>query len=181
MAKLVAKTYGTALFDLSLEQNNLDEIYNQANVVLDVLSNNEEMMKILKTPQISKENKIKVIEECFKNKVNDSLVGLMVVIITKSRYNDLKDSLGYFIKKVKENKQIAVAFITSAVILNDTQKDLVEKTLLEKTKKSSIEMNFIIDKSIIGGMIIRIGDRVVDNSIKGKMNTLTNQLTKLQV
>lgn len=181
MAKLVAKAYGTALFELALEQNNLDDMYKDANTVLSILSSNEEAMKLLKTPKISKEQKYAFIEECFKNKVSQDLVGLMIVVIRKGRQVDLETTLKYFINRVKEYKKIAVAYITSAFELSEEQKNLVEKRLLETTKQTSIEMHFKIDKKILGGMIIRIGDRVVDNSIQGKLNTLTNQLIELQV
>ena len=65
--------------------------------------------------------------------------------------------------------------------LSDKQKADVEKRILDTTGFKKLEMNYSIDKSLIGGMVIRIGDRVVDTSIKTKLAELTKELNKLQL
>ena len=65
--------------------------------------------------------------------------------------------------------------------LSDKQKADVEKRILDTTSFKKLEMNYSIDKSLIGGMVIRIGDRVVDTSIKTKLAELTKELNKLQL
>ena len=81
----------------------------------------------------------------------------------------------------KEEKKIGTAFVTTAVALSDAQKSAVEKRLLETTRYESFEMNYSVDESLIGGMVIRIGDRVVDSSIKTKLYELSKQLRSIQI
>ena len=71
--------------------------------------------------------------------------------------------------------------MTTAVALTDVQKSAVEKRLLDTTRYESFEMNYSVDESLIGGMVIRIGDRVVDSSIKTKLYELSKNLRSIQV
>lgn len=181
MAKLVSKTYGDALFDLALEENTLDIVIEEVDAVKDAFQENVELMKLLNHPKISKEDKIDVIENVFKEKVSDTTVGFLVIIVDKGRYNDLNDIFDYFISKVKEYKNIGVASVTSAVALTDAQKEQVKDKLLTLTKYDKIEISFYEDQSLIGGMVIRIGDRVVDSSIKTQLATFAKDLSKIQL
>ena len=87
----------------------------------------------------------------------------------------------YFINLVKEEKKIGRADVVTAVELNAEQKAKVEQKLLDTTKYETFEMNYSVDTSLIGGMVIRIGDRVVDSSIKTKLFELTRELRKVQI
>ena len=87
----------------------------------------------------------------------------------------------YFIDLVKEEKKIGIASVTTAVRLSDKQKAKVEQKLLDTTKYETFEMNYSVDASLIGGMVIRIGDRVVDSSIKTKLYELSRELRNVQV
>lgn len=83
--------------------------------------------------------------------------------------------------KVKEYKKIGVVYVTTAVQLTQSQKDDVEKRLLETTSYTKFEMNYTVDAGLIGGMVIRIGDRVVDSSIKSKLDAMSRELLKIQL
>ena len=89
--------------------------------------------------------------------------------------------LDYFLVKVKEHRNIGTAFVTTAASLSDEQKTKVESRLLETTKYEKMDITYNEDASLIGGMVIRIGDRVVDSSIKTKIYELTKDLTKIQL
>lgn len=181
MAKLVSKTYGEALFDLALEDGTLTTIIDEVNVVKEAIKENPDLFKLLSHPKINKEEKISVIENIFKGRVSDSLVGFLVIIVQKDRYDDLNGIFEYFIAKVREYKNIGVASITSAVELTEEQKKQVEQKLLQTTKYSQFELSFTVDKSLIGGLVIRIGDRVVDSSIKTKLQMLAKDLRNATV
>ena len=181
MAKLVSKTYGEALFDLALEDGTLTTIIEEVNVAKEAITENPDLLKLLSHPKINKEEKISVIENIFKGRVSDSLVGFLVIIVQKDRYDDLDGIFEYLIAKVREYKNIGVASITSAVELAEEQKKQVEQRLLQTTKYSQFELTFHVDKSLIGGLVIRIGDRVVDSSIRTKLQMLAKDLRNATV
>lgn len=87
----------------------------------------------------------------------------------------------YFIDKVKEVSGIGVAYVTTPTELSDAQKESVKARLLATTSYQTMEMNYQTDASLIGGMVIRIGDRVVDSSIRTKLSDLTKQLLQIQL
>ena len=103
------------------------------------------------------------------------------MIILKDRYRELDAVLNQFLCNVKEYKGIGVAQVTSASVLTEAQKKAVEDKLLETTAYDSMEMHYTVDASLIGGLVIRIGDRVVDSSVKTKLDVLTKDLLKVQV
>lgn len=181
MAKLVSKTYGEALFNLALEDGTLTTIIEEVNIVKEAIAENPDLLKLLSHPKINKEEKVSVIENIFKGRVSDSLVGFLVIIVQKDRYDDLDGIFEYFIAKVREYKNIGVASVTSAVELTEEQKKQVEQKLLQTTKYSQFELSFYVDKNLIGGLVIRIGDRVVDSSIKTKLQMLAKDLRNATV
>ena len=181
MAKLVSKTYGDALFAVAMEEDRLDEFFETAKDLSDILRTNEEFGKLMNHPKIVKEEKIKIVEEVFGNKVPGEILGLMKLMVTKGRASEMLSVFDYFVNLVKEEKKIGKADVTTAIALNENQRKQVEEKLLETTDYQSFEMQYHVDASIIGGMVIRIGDRVVDSSVKTKLQDLTRELRYIQV
>ena len=181
MAKLVSKTYGDALFELALEQNAVEELSEEVQAVSEVLKENEELMKLLEHPKIVKEEKLQIVESIFKGRISDNLTGFLLLVVSKDRYGDIYAILDVFMDRVREYKHIGVASVTTAVELKEEQKKAVEDRLLATTKYQSFEMKYAVDAGLIGGMVIRIGDRVVDSSIKHKLELMSRDLMKIQL
>jgi F-type H+-transporting ATPase subunit delta len=181
MAKLVSKVYGDALFEAAVEAKKMDEMFEEVKQLLVIFKDNAELQKMLENPKIIREDKENVIETVFRGRVANEIVELMKLMIAKGRYSEIESVFDYFIGLVKEEKKIGIAYVSTAIALSDKQKDEIVKRLLETTKYESFEMNYKVDESLIGGMIIRIGDRVVDSSIKTKLYELSKDLRKIQV
>lgn len=176
MGKLAANTYGEALFSLAMEENKVDALYQEAKIVIQALEENTDFVKLLTHPQITKEEKARLMEEVFKGKVMDELTGLMNMAVLKGHSKEIAAILTYFTEQVKEYKKIGTAYVTTAAELNDKQKADTVAKLIQTTPYVEMEMHYAVDTSLIGGMVIRIGDRVVDSSIKTKLNDLAKVL-----
>ena len=181
MAKRIAATYGESLFSVALEQNKVDEIYDEVLNVKDVLADNEELTVLLNHPRINKDEKIKVAEDIFGKFVSKEVLGFLVTVITKDRLNEISDIFQYFIDRVKEYKHIGTAYVSTPMELSEVMKKKVHSKLIETTNYKEVEIIYTVDPSLIGGMVIRIGDRIVDSSIKNKLQMLTRELQKLDV
>ena len=181
MAKLISKTYGDALFELAVEEDRVDALLEEIEQLQKVLSENAEFGRLMNHPKVIKEEKIQVAKNVFEGRMSDELLGFLIIIISKDRYRDIDAILDYFIAEVKQYKGIGIATVTTAVPLRDEQCREVERRLLDTTSYKTMEMNYMLDKSLIGGMVIRIGDRVVDSSIKTKLNELQKELLKVQL
>lgn len=181
MAKLISKTYGDALFELATEENKVDELFDEIQQLRAILKENDEFGKLMEHPKIIKEEKLTVLNNVFKRKISDELLGFMTIIISKDRYQELDEILEYFTMEVKKYKGIGVATVTTAIQLRDEQRAKIERRLLDTTSYKSMEMHYKQDAALIGGMVIRIGDRVVDSSIRTKLNELQRDLLKVQI
>lgn len=176
MAKQVSKIYGSALFEVAMESNTLDSTLEEVLFVKQTFLENEDLGKLMLHPNIENEEKIKVIENIYKDKVSDEITGLMVMLIIKGHQKEFISVFDYVISAIKEEKGIGVAYITSAVPLSKEQKEKIEQKLLETTKYQKIEGQYQVDKNLIGGLVIRIADTVVDSSLKTQIANLSKSL-----
>ena len=169
------------MFALATEQNQTRELMQEIQAVQEILKQNPELDKLMKHPGIPKQEKTQVLENVFKGRVSDVLEGFLELIVTKERYGDLQAIFDYFIDKVKESCKVGVAYVTTAIELNEVQKAEVLAKLIETTGYRTMEMHYDVAHPLIGGMQIRVGDRVVDSSIRSKLNALTKQLLQIQL
>ena len=183
MAKLVSKTYGEALFEIAMEsgEDKAQELMDEILGIEAVLQQNPEFDELMKHPGIPKQEKLHVLKEVFKGRISEELESFLEVVISKERYRDLSNIFSYFVDRVKETKKIGVAHVTTAVELTEPQKSAIEAKLLETTSYKSMEMHYTVDAAIIGGMIVRINDRVVDSSVRTKLDGLKKQLLQIQL
>lgn len=181
MAKLVSKTYGEALFELAVEEGKEDSFLEEIMELKNILRENPDFSKLMNHPKILKEEKKKVLNNVFQERISEELLGFLHLIISKDRYGEIDSILDYFIDEVKKLKGIGVAYVTTAIALNEAQKKEVEAKLLATTSFRKMEIHFQLEEEIIGGMVIRIGDRVVDSSIRTKLFEMQRQLLKIQI
>ena len=179
MAKLVSKVYGDALFEAAMERDMLSPVYEEVQSLQTILMENADLVQFLNHPQIIKEEKLKVVENIFKGRVSDDLMGFLET--EKGRQKELPKILDYFVNRVKEYKKIGIVTVTSAVELSAEQKAHTEAKLLETTAFVSLEVTYSVDPAILGGLVIRIGDRVVDSSIRTRLGEIRRDLMKLQL
>ena len=181
MAKLVTKTYADALFQLAEEEGKIDEMYSEVRDLVGILDANPDLARVMSHPSVDKNEKIATIRNIFTNRISPELCGLLNQIVVNNRYEEIDGILANFITSVKEYKKIGVAYVTTPAELSDAQKSLVEKKLLDTTDYVKMEMNYSVDEKLIGGMKIRIGDRIVDSSISTKLNELARSLRRIQL
>lgn len=181
MAKLISKTYGDALFDIAVESKKTDVFFEEVKGLEKVLEENPELLKFLGHPDIELSEKVTTVEKIFQGRISDEIVGLLRIVVTKGRSSELMDILDYFIAKTKEFKKIGIASVTSASELSDVQKKKIVEKLLSSTSYKEFEMNYRVDPELIGGIVIRIGDRVVDGSVRSKLLNLKRELSGIQL
>lgn len=181
MAKLVSKVYGDALFETAMDRDKVDALYEEVQALTLILKDNPQLTVLLNNPQVVKEEKVAVMHQIFSGKVEEELMGFLSIIVEKDRQNDMIPIFEYFTDRVREYKKIGTATVTSAVELKSGQKAALEKKLLATTPYVEFEMHYQVDPALIGGMVIRIGDRVVDGSIRTRLYELKRELSAIQL
>ncbi len=181
MAKLVSKVYGDALFSLALEENALDEVWEEVKVLSSAMGENKEFTDIMAHPEMTQEKSLALIEEAFQGKLSDTMMGFLQVLVKKGRFGEIDAILNHFQNEAKEYKRIGVVYVTTSSELSGEQKTEIVDKLKETSGYESLEMNYHVDAKLLGGIRIRIGDRVVDNSIQTKLEEMTRKLSKVRV
>lgn len=181
MAKLVSTTYGDALFELALEENSLSDMRGEAEALRQIFQENQELSDVLSHPEMEKEGKIRLLENIFQGKCSKNMMGFLVLVVEKGRQGEILSILDYFIGRAKEEEGIGCAHVTTAVELTERGKAVIEKRLVELTRYESFETLYEVDESLIGGMVIRVGDRVVDSSIRTKLQNMKKDLLKIKI
>ena len=177
MAKLVSKVYGDAYVSVVSEKNNLIDALEEIKSVKNILLENVEIIELLDSPKMDDEEKIDFIKGIFENHISVDSMGFLLTIIEKKRQAELLPTLDYVIDCVKELLLIGKATVTTALPLDDSKKERIVDELLKSSHYKSLEAEYVVDESIIGGIVIRIGDRVVDSSVKTRIDKMRKMLS----
>jgi len=177
MAKLVSKVYGDAYVSVVSEKNNLIDALEEIKSVKNILLENVEIIELLDSPKMDDEEKIDFIKGIFENHISVDSMGFLLTIIEKKRQAELLPILDYVIDCVKELLLIGKATVTTALPLDGSKKERIVDELLKSSHYKSLEAEYVVDESIIGGIVIRIGDRVVDSSVKTRIDKMRKMLS----
>lgn len=167
----VAARYAKSFIDLSAEQGVLEQAYKDMNYVADVCKANHDFVTFLKSPVIKTDKKQAVLKGIFEGKLNKVSDAYIQLITAKKREIYLSEIAIEFIRQYKERKKILTAVITTANGIDDT----IRKKVMEIVKGASsqdVVLEERINKDIIGGFIVRVGDKQVDASIARKLSNL---------
>lgn len=171
----VATRYASALMELTNEQKKSDAIAEDLSIVKNAIDSSRELRNVLASPVIAKEKKQAIIREMFKKKISEVVLGYLQEIVVKGRENVLGEILTqYFVLRDEQLGIVRVSVKTSVEFSSKQEKDLVKQ--LEVMTKKKVEIAFSIDKTIKGGFVARVGDTVLDGSIKRQLEILKMKL-----
>jgi F-type H+-transporting ATPase subunit delta len=171
----VATRYASALMALTREQKKPDVIAGELLIVKNTIDASRELRNVLGSPIISKDKKKAILKDIFKKKAGELVLMYLDVMVNKGRENVLHDILKhYFLLRDEELGLVRVSVKTDTEFSAKQEKDL-QKHVETMTKKKVI-ITFSIDKSIKGGFIARVGDTVLDGSIKRQLEILKTKL-----
>lgn len=170
----LAKRYSKAMVDIAKEKNiDLDTMYDEMKFIQDLIGENAELKGFLMNPVISSGDKNELLAEIFKGKISDETLNFLQVLSFENRLNILDDILYSMKEDINGIKNILETFVISATELDCDRQNLI-KTKLQNKFQKEIRANFIKDESILGGIIIKINDTVIDLSLKKKIENLKN-------
>ena len=204
MARLINKVYGDALFDYAVANNIVEKTYEESKDILDVLVSSKDLRNFLSDPVIPKDKKKEAIKNLFINELwkensilskvisifksanikkgdNTKIFNFLNIIIDKGRVAELTSILEYFTDKVREYKGAGCAYVESAYELDDNQKAVLEKKLIDTTTYNSFDIYYKVDETLISGLKIKIKDRLVDSTLKTKIEDISKNLRGIRV
>ncbi len=168
----VASRYAKSLLKIAIEENALEELHKDMVLVNDICTSNREFVLFLKSPIVKSDKKKSVVDAVFGNQLSKISYTFISLIISKKREGILSDIAESFIDIYKIHKNVKSATVTSAVALTTDQKERISTMLNANVTTESVDLTEVVDPELIGGMILRVGDKQIDESIRRKLTNL---------
>lgn len=170
----VSKRYARSLHTLALEQGLADAVYGDMILLRDTCEGNRELSQILRNPIIQADSKDKLVRALFEKQFQAVSTAFCSIVVRKGREGYLPQIAESYISTYKEHKGIHSAQVTSALPLDEQSRKQVFE-ILHQFKGPNIELKEVVDPSIIGGIILQVGDQQLDLSVETKLQQLQNQ------
>jgi F-type H+-transporting ATPase subunit delta len=173
ISKTIGKKYATALFNVARENKNIEIVKDNLTFIKNKIAPN--VMRIITIPSIPTEEKKEIINKLLENKVDISVKNFLNVLIDKKKFDLFDDIYNAFIDLYQNYSNIVVGEVISSTALEESYKIKI-KNILEKKYKKTFVLDFKIDEDLIGGIIIRIGNEIIDGSLKNQLIKIKNIL-----
>ncbi len=170
----VASRYAKSLIDLAGEQSSVEEVKGDIELFLETCRENPELQAILKNPIISLDKKANILDGLFSGKVHEMILSFFKIVIRKGRAEILFATAKEFITQYNVIKNVVKATVTSASPLSKENISQIEDVVKQSTQGEVI-LTSIVDPKLIGGFILKVGDKQFDTSIPSKLNKLRKE------
>ena len=169
---LIADRYASALYDLAADSKSVDPVLADLTLLQTMLNDHKDLHLVIKSPLIVSTDKLDILEKLLLNiKANKLTLTFLKVLEQNKRFSNLYSIISQFININAYNRGDVLADITSAEELNDEQRKNI-KEQLKNTLGKKLSLKFIIDKKIIGGLVVKVGSKMIDTSLVNKINKL---------
>ncbi|MFZ5591798.1 MAG: F0F1 ATP synthase subunit delta [Bacillota bacterium] len=174
----VGGRYAEALYELAARDGKVDAIEQELKAVNQVVQENRELQKVLFHPRITAEEKKALLDELFKGKIGDVTLEFLKFLVERQREQFLPDIVEFFVQLANKARNIVAASVTSAVELNPDERKALEGVLNKITGKN-VQTAYRVDPSLIGGVVVKIGDRVLDGSVRTRLAAMREHLRQI--
>ena len=169
---LIADRYASALYDLASEKKLVDPVLNDLSLFKNLLIENKDLNLIVKSPLVNSQDKLSILAELIKKiSANQITLTFFKVLEKNKRFSNLLSIINQFININSQKRGNVFADITSAEELNDKQKINITNQL-KNILGNKLSLSFDVDKNIIGGLIVKVGSKMIDTSLANKINKL---------
>ncbi|HPE40315.1 MAG TPA: ATP synthase F1 subunit delta [Bacteroidales bacterium] len=173
----LANRYANALFEMAKQEGKIEEVHHDIVLIKKVLKENDVLKKVIDSPHIPIHKKDKIFIALFDGKMSLIAEQFLLLIIKKRRVPDLYCILDEFVSVYNRHNHIKIAKVTVSDELNSDFR-LKITAILESEFQSKIILKVKIDPNIIGGIIIKVDDILIDASISSKISRLKNEFSQ---
>ena len=178
MAKLIGSTYASSLFEVAKELDKIESIFEELNFISDKFSEDKDFYQFFTSEKVGKEERKEVIENIYGGKINDELLNFLKILIDKNRTSSIFDIKNVYANLLDQQRNVKRVVIESVVELTDEHKTkLIHK--LTKLTGSEIILTNNIKPEILGGVIMRVDNEIIDASVLSKLNNIQNSVSKI--
>jgi F-type H+-transporting ATPase subunit delta len=171
-----ARRYAQAVFELALENRELEKWFDDLTLLSDSVSN-QEFLDFLSQPRVTSEEKIRVVRDALGDSVGPLALNLMCLLATKNIAHILPGITDQYQELLDAQQGIERAEAVTAIPLDDDEQRRITE-MLSALSGRDVRLTTRVDAEILGGMIVRIGDRVMDGSTRSRLRAMRRELAE---
>lgn len=175
----VSLPYAEALLSIAQDKNGLNSSHKDMLLILDVLSKSTDLKIFLGNPLISPSLKKNVLTQLFNDQIGSDVLKFLLVLVDRRRISLLSIIIEKYLELIYQLESTTVVEISTAVVLTDSQETELTEKLKSMTNSKNIKLLFNIDTTLIGGFIAKVGSKIIDTSLSGKLKTMSAYLSSV--
>jgi len=175
----ITTPYAEAFLQVAESKDEIDQVIDQAKEVLSLWHASPELSEAMASPVLEVEAKKAALEKIFSDQVTPSFLNLLKLLADRQRICFLDSVLERLLELYREQRNIALATVTSASALTEIQQSELLKKVQTVAGTDKIEVDLKVDPNLIGGFIVSVGSKVVDASLAGQVRRLGLSLAKV--
>lgn len=173
---VVAKRYAKALYDVAIEKQSVLEVEAELRAVASSITGDRDVLKFISSPNVSVSTKLSVLD-AVKEKVSEPVLNTVKLLIERGRVEILDAVVDSYLDLEASSLGMVNARVYSAYELNEVEKQAVSKEFGDRINKQ-LRIENIVDKSLIGGLKVVIGDTVYDGSLAGQLKRIEQSFSR---
>jgi len=179
MEGVVSERYASALFEVAKRKGVQDQIESHLGLAA-ALFENDMLRRLLASPKVRNEEKMRILKRGLEGVVNPLVLNLLELLLEKKRVSYFPDIRSCYTGILEESKNIARAEVRTAIPL-DAEVERKLTAALEKITGKHILLEKVVDRSLIGGVLVRIGDELLDSTIRTRLEDMREELLAAKV
>ena len=173
-----ARRYAEAAFEVGLRDGTVETWRQELDAAASVVDD-QRVARLLGNPAIAEETRLELAESTFGTIVSRPVLNLIGLMLRRGRIDELPRVAAEFRRLDNERQGITPATATSAVPLSEDEVRAITARLEEMTGRR-VDLDLAVDPDLLGGLVVRVGDRMIDGSVRGRLERLRNQLVSGQ-
>ena len=178
MINVIADRYAQALFEVGEETQTTSELYQELSELVDIFNENKDLYNFLKSPLNGREDKKNVMQNIFKNQLSNSMNNFLKLVIDKDRISAIENMKESYKSLLNDKNNILEGTAITAVELSEKEIKDLEKNLSIKYNKN-VTLNNIVDETILGGVLVKLGNEEIDGTVRTRLSKMKNQLSQV--
>ena len=175
MSEVIAKRYADALFAVARERQTIDQVEEQLILVKNIIHDHKDLKRVLQNPRINKDDKKAILEKIFSKEVNQEVVNVLKILVDNNRESLVADLQEAFTTIANEYRGIVDVTVTTASPLNKNDEQKIAEAF-GKLYNKKLRIQSQVDPKVIGGVLVRVGNRLYDGTLLGKLSRFSQEM-----
>mgnify|MGYP001370003838 CR=1 FL=1 len=175
----ITTPYAEAFLQVAENSKEIDKVISQAKEILQLWNESSDLREAMASPVLEVESKKAAIQKIFSKKITPSFLNFLKLLADRQRIGFLDSVLERLLEIYREQRNIALATVTSATALDEGQEEEILRKVQAIAGTENLELNLQVDPNLIGGFVVNVGSKVIDASLAGQVRRLGLELAKV--